>query len=134
MRSTLQFLGLAMLLQGISGAIDHLAVQPFFGAFLNLFNRVVIPRVDFLSGHELLANLTLARRRVRGGAPHQPGRAVVVSAGAAVQLANRRGVCLAMTSKSWSRWRRAAPLRTATTAIRQSVSLRTVSPPARQRR
>jgi hypothetical protein len=44
-----------MLLQGISGAIDHLAVQPFFGAFLNLFNRVVIPRVDFLSGHELLA-------------------------------------------------------------------------------
>jgi hypothetical protein len=49
-----------MLLQGISGAIDHLAVQPFFGAFLNLFNRVVIPRVDFLSGHELLANLTLA--------------------------------------------------------------------------
>jgi hypothetical protein len=60
MRSALQFLGLAMLLQGISGAIDHLAVQPFFGAFLNLFNRVVIPRVDFLSGHELLANLALA--------------------------------------------------------------------------
>src|SRR5918994_5383522 len=44
MRESLQFLGLVMVLQGISGAIDHLAVQPFFGLFLNLFNRVVIPR------------------------------------------------------------------------------------------
>jgi hypothetical protein len=30
------------------------------GLFLNLFNRVVIPRVDFLTGYELFANLTLA--------------------------------------------------------------------------
>jgi hypothetical protein len=30
------------------------------GLFLNLFNRVVIPRVGFLTGYELLANLTLA--------------------------------------------------------------------------
>jgi hypothetical protein len=60
MRSTIQFLGLVLTLQGISGAIDYLAVQPFFGLFLNLFNRVVIPRVDFLSGYELLANLILA--------------------------------------------------------------------------
>ena len=60
MRSTIQVLGLIVTLQGISGAIDHLAVQPFFGLFLNLFNRVVIPRVDLLSGYELLANLTLA--------------------------------------------------------------------------
>jgi hypothetical protein len=60
MRSSIQLLGLVLALQGISGAIDHLAVQPFFGLFLNLFNRVVIPRVDSLSGYELLANLTLA--------------------------------------------------------------------------
>jgi hypothetical protein len=60
MRNATQLLGLVLALQGISGAIDHLAVQPFFSLFLNLFNRVVIPRVDFLSGYELLANLTLA--------------------------------------------------------------------------
>ena len=60
MRNALQLTGFVMLLQGISGAIDHLAVQPFFGLFLNFFNRVVIPRVDFLSGYELLANLALA--------------------------------------------------------------------------
>jgi hypothetical protein len=60
MRESFQFLGLVMVLQGVSGAIDHLAVQPFFSLFLNLFNRVVIPRVDFLSGYELLANLALA--------------------------------------------------------------------------
>jgi hypothetical protein len=60
MRESLQFLGLVMVLQGISGAIDHLAVQPFLGLFLNLFNRVVIPRVDFLADHALVANLALA--------------------------------------------------------------------------
>ena len=60
MRESLQLLGLVMVLQGVSGAIDHLAVQPFFSLFLNLFNRVVIRRVDFLSGYELLANLALA--------------------------------------------------------------------------
>jgi hypothetical protein len=49
-----------LFLQGVSGAIDHLAVQPFMGLFLNLFNRVVLPRVGFLTGYELLANLTLA--------------------------------------------------------------------------
>jgi hypothetical protein len=60
MRNTIQLVGLVLALQGVSGAIDHLAVQPFLGLFLNLFNRVVLPRVDFLSGYELLANLTLA--------------------------------------------------------------------------
>ena len=60
MRNATQLLELVMALQGISGAIDHLAVQPFFGLFLSLFNRVVLPRVGFLSGYELLANLTLA--------------------------------------------------------------------------
>ncbi|RBQ14466.1 hypothetical protein DP939_40585 [Spongiactinospora rosea] len=47
-------------LQGISGAIDHLAVQPIMGIFLNVFNRLVIPRLEFLTGYELYANLTLA--------------------------------------------------------------------------
>ena len=60
MRNAIQLLGVVMFLQGVSGAIDHLAVQPFMGLFLNLFNRVVIPRVGFLTGYELLANLTLA--------------------------------------------------------------------------
>jgi hypothetical protein len=60
MRNAIQVLGVVLFLQGVSGAIDHLAVQPFMGLFLNLFNRVVIPRVDFLTGYELFANLTLA--------------------------------------------------------------------------
>jgi hypothetical protein len=60
MRNAIQLLGVVLLLQGVSGAIDHLAVQPFMGLFLNLFNRVVIPRVGFLTGYELLANLTVA--------------------------------------------------------------------------
>jgi hypothetical protein len=60
MRSTIQLLGLVLALQGISGAIDHLAVQPCFGAFLNLFNRVVIPRFEVLSDYQLVANLALA--------------------------------------------------------------------------
>lgn len=49
-----------MVLQGVSGAIDHLAVQPFFGPLLNFFNRFVLPRVDVLAGRELFANLILA--------------------------------------------------------------------------
>jgi hypothetical protein len=60
MRDSIQFLGLVMVLQGISGAIDHLAVQPFLGLFLNLFNRVVVPRVDLLADNALFANLGLA--------------------------------------------------------------------------
>jgi hypothetical protein len=60
MRNAIQVLGVVLFLQGVSGAIDHLAVQPFMGLFLNLFNRVVIPRVDFPTGYELFANLTLA--------------------------------------------------------------------------
>jgi hypothetical protein len=60
MRKAVQLLGLFLALQGISGAIDHVAVQPFFGLFLNLFNRVIIPRLDFLTGYELFANLALA--------------------------------------------------------------------------
>jgi hypothetical protein len=59
MRNALQLTGLVMVLQGVSGAIDHLAVQPFMGILLNLFNRVVIPRVDLLADHALFANLAL---------------------------------------------------------------------------
>jgi hypothetical protein len=60
MRDFVQLIGLVLALQGISGAIDHLAVQPFFGLFLNLFNRVVVPRFDLLADHALVANLALA--------------------------------------------------------------------------
>ncbi|MEV6867712.1 hypothetical protein AB0M44_42835 [Streptosporangium subroseum] len=59
MRKPIQLLGIVMILQGISGAIDHLAVQPFFGIFLNFFNRVILPRLDALTGYELFANLIL---------------------------------------------------------------------------
>lgn len=60
MRKIIQLLGIVMVLQGVSGAIDQVAVQPFFGIFLNLFNRVILPRLDFLTGYEIFANLTLA--------------------------------------------------------------------------
>jgi hypothetical protein len=60
MRNAIQLAGFVMVLQGISGAIDHLAVQPFMSILLNLFNRVVIPRVDLLADHALFANLALA--------------------------------------------------------------------------
>jgi hypothetical protein len=60
MRNAIQLTGLVLALQGVSGAIDHLAVQPFMGILLNLFNRVVIPRVDVLADHALVANLSLA--------------------------------------------------------------------------
>jgi hypothetical protein len=60
MRNALQLTGLVLVLQGVSGAIDHLAVQPFFGVLLNFFNRFVLPRIDALAGYELLANLGLA--------------------------------------------------------------------------
>jgi hypothetical protein len=59
MRKFIQTLGLVLALMGVSGTIDHLAVQPIFG-FLNLFNREVIPRLGFLDGYELFANLLLA--------------------------------------------------------------------------
>jgi hypothetical protein len=40
MRDVIGLIGFVLFLQGISGAIDHLAVQPFMGI---LFNREVIP-------------------------------------------------------------------------------------------
>ncbi|GAA3966527.1 hypothetical protein [Thermobifida alba] len=60
MRQPLQTAGFLLMLMGLSGAVDHLYVQPFMGAFLNVFNRVVIPRIDLLTGYELYANLSLA--------------------------------------------------------------------------
>jgi hypothetical protein len=60
MGNAIQITGLILALQGVSGAIDHLAVQPFMGLVLNFFNRVVIPRVDLLADHALLTNLALA--------------------------------------------------------------------------
>ena len=60
MRKPIQLLGVVMVLQGVSGAIDHIARQPIFGTFLNLYNRLVVQRLDFLSGYELYANLILA--------------------------------------------------------------------------
>jgi hypothetical protein len=60
MRNAIQLFGVVLVLQGVSGAIDHLAVQPFLGALLNFFNRFVLPRIDALAGYELLANLGLA--------------------------------------------------------------------------
>lgn len=60
MSKAIQSLGFIMVLQGVSGTIDHLAVQPFLGLFLNFFNRVIVSRVDFLAEHALYANLSLA--------------------------------------------------------------------------
>ena len=60
MRNAVQLLGVVLILQGLGGAIDHLAVQPFFSVFLNAFHRFVLPRIGALDGYELLANLGLA--------------------------------------------------------------------------
>ncbi|MFC0115012.1 hypothetical protein [Kibdelosporangium aridum] len=60
MRKAISFLGVVLLLIGISGTIDHLFYQPFFGFILNSVNRWVIPNIDFLAGYELYANLTVA--------------------------------------------------------------------------
>ncbi|MER7499371.1 hypothetical protein AB0L05_28595 [Nonomuraea pusilla] len=60
MRQAMKLLGLLMLLEGISGALDHVAVQPFFGIVLNAFNRLVVERVSAFEGVEVFANLSLA--------------------------------------------------------------------------
>lgn len=57
MQKLIQTIGLILLAMGISGTIDHLAEQPLLGWVLNAFNRYVIPKVDFLTGHELIANI-----------------------------------------------------------------------------
>ncbi|MFF4417584.1 hypothetical protein ACFYY8_34090 [Streptosporangium sp. NPDC001559] len=60
MRELIRILGLFFLLEGVSGAIDRVAVQPFMNFFLNFFDRVIVGRLDFLTGYELFANLALA--------------------------------------------------------------------------
>lgn len=60
MRKVLQVLGVFMVLEGISGTIDQIAVQPFFGVVLNAFNRFVVERLDVLEGYEIFTNLILA--------------------------------------------------------------------------
>lgn len=57
MKKIVEAFGLLLLVMGVSGTIDHLAVQPFFG-FLNVLNRVVFPHM--VPGYELYANLTVA--------------------------------------------------------------------------
>ncbi|ONI73360.1 hypothetical protein ALI144C_46505 [Actinosynnema sp. ALI-1.44] len=60
MRKAIAAVGVLLLLIGISGTIDHLFYQPFFGFVLNSVNRWVIPNIGFLTGYELYANLAVA--------------------------------------------------------------------------
>jgi hypothetical protein len=60
MRKALRFLGIMMILQGVSGAVDQIAAQPFMGIALNAFNRFVVNRVALFDGYEIFANLALA--------------------------------------------------------------------------
>jgi hypothetical protein len=57
MRKVAELAGFVLLLMGVSGTIDHLAVQPVLG-FLNVLNRLVFPHV--VPGHVLYANLVVA--------------------------------------------------------------------------
>jgi hypothetical protein len=57
MRKAVEFLAVVLLALGVSGTIDHLAVQPFLG-FLNVLNRWLFPEV--VPGYELYANLAVA--------------------------------------------------------------------------
>lgn len=57
MRKAVEFLGFVLLAMGVSGTIDHLAVQPLLG-FLNVLNRWLFPKV--VPGYELYANLIVA--------------------------------------------------------------------------
>ncbi|RNL87354.1 hypothetical protein [Halostreptopolyspora alba] len=60
MRKAIQVLGLVVTAVGVSGTIDRLlGHQPIMG-FLNVVNRLVIPRSDALTGYELFANLIVA--------------------------------------------------------------------------
>ena len=57
MRKVVEFLGVLLLAMGVSGTIDHLAVQPVLG-FLNVLNRWLFPKI--VPGYELYANLIVA--------------------------------------------------------------------------
>ena len=60
MRQAAAGTGFVLMVMGISGVIDHLAVQPVMGGLLNPFHRQVFERVDGLDGYELVANLGVA--------------------------------------------------------------------------
>ncbi|WP_169946687.1 hypothetical protein [Microbispora sp. H11081] len=60
MRKVIQLAGAFLVVAGLSGTIDHLAVQPFWGVALNVFNRQVIPRLPALAGYEVYANLLVS--------------------------------------------------------------------------
>ncbi|MFG3438145.1 hypothetical protein ACGF0J_12970 [Nonomuraea sp. NPDC047897] len=60
MRNAIRLLGILMILEGVSGTIDEIAVQPFMGIVLNAFNRLVVNRVALFEGYEVFANLALA--------------------------------------------------------------------------
>ncbi|MFI7444610.1 hypothetical protein [Nonomuraea indica] len=60
MRNAIRLLGVLMILEGVSGTIDEIAVQPFMGVVLNAFNRLVVHRVSLFEGYEVFANLALA--------------------------------------------------------------------------
>jgi len=49
-----------MVIQGISGTIDQIAVQPVLGVILNFYNRFIVNNIPFLEGYEIYANLILA--------------------------------------------------------------------------
>ncbi|MGC7102072.1 hypothetical protein ACPZ19_45990 [Amycolatopsis lurida] len=60
MTRVVQLAGLFMVVSGLSGAIDRVASQPILGSVLNVFNRYLIPRIGFLAGFEVFANLSVA--------------------------------------------------------------------------
>ncbi|GAB1818430.1 hypothetical protein [Herbidospora sp. RD11066] len=60
MRKVPRLLGLLLFVMGVSGTIDHLAVQPFMGILFNAPNRWIFERLEFFEGREIFANLSLA--------------------------------------------------------------------------
>ena len=60
MRQAATGTGFVLMVMGISGVIDHLAVQPVMGGLLNLVHRQVFERFEVFDGHELVANVGVA--------------------------------------------------------------------------
>ncbi|MEU3723316.1 hypothetical protein [Streptomyces sp. NPDC031705] len=56
----LQFAGAFLVVAGISGTIDQLAVQPFLSPVLNFVNLYVVPHISALHGYEVICNLSLS--------------------------------------------------------------------------
>lgn len=56
----METIGFIIAVMGVSGTVDRLAYQPIMGPVLNAFNRYAIPRLDFLTGYEVFANLIFA--------------------------------------------------------------------------